>query len=250
MGKRIPVITVAEPAAAARLAELPVEATVALADVAGSIRDGLLAFASSTGLLVMHQLMEAELSARVGPKHARIPGRAGNWHGSTRGSVTLGGRKVAVTRPRARTTDGLRSPLDQLCAFAAEDVLDRVVMERMLARVATRRHARTRRAGRRELERRAKSRRARRSRGVRQATEPRSAELMARDLTGEDIGCSCSTASTSPALRRGRAGDHSPTAKKPVGLWEGSTENKTVVRALLADLVARGPVRRRVACWS
>jgi transposase-like protein len=26
----------------------------------------------------------------------------------------------------------------------------------------------------------------------------------------------------------------------PVGLWEGSTENKTVVRALLADLVARG----------
>jgi hypothetical protein len=28
--------------------------------------------------------------------------------------------------------------------------------------------------------------------------------------------------------------------KKPVGLWEGSTENKTVVRALLADLVERG----------
>ena len=28
--------------------------------------------------------------------------------------------------------------------------------------------------------------------------------------------------------------------KKPVGLWDGSTENKTVVRALLADLVERG----------
>ena len=28
--------------------------------------------------------------------------------------------------------------------------------------------------------------------------------------------------------------------KKPVGLWDGSTENKTVVRALLADLVDRG----------
>jgi putative transposase len=28
--------------------------------------------------------------------------------------------------------------------------------------------------------------------------------------------------------------------KKPVGLWDGSTENKTVVRALLADLLARG----------
>jgi mutator family transposase len=28
--------------------------------------------------------------------------------------------------------------------------------------------------------------------------------------------------------------------KVPVGLWEGSTENATVVKALLADLVARG----------
>ena len=28
--------------------------------------------------------------------------------------------------------------------------------------------------------------------------------------------------------------------KMPVGLWDGSTENKTVVRALLADLVDRG----------
>ena len=28
--------------------------------------------------------------------------------------------------------------------------------------------------------------------------------------------------------------------KVPVGLWDGSTENKTVVRALLADLVSRG----------
>jgi putative transposase len=28
--------------------------------------------------------------------------------------------------------------------------------------------------------------------------------------------------------------------KKPVGLWDGSTENKTVVGSLLADLVARG----------
>ena len=28
--------------------------------------------------------------------------------------------------------------------------------------------------------------------------------------------------------------------KRPVGLWDGSTENKTVVRSLLADLVDRG----------
>ncbi len=66
MTRKIPVLSVPEPA---------------LADVAGSIKDGLLAFASATGLLVMHQLLEAELAARIGPKHARLPNRAGNWHG-------------------------------------------------------------------------------------------------------------------------------------------------------------------------
>jgi len=32
---------------------------------------------------------------------------------------------------------------------------------------------------------------------------------------------------------------------KPVGLWDGATENKTVVRALLADLVLPWPALRR-----
>ncbi len=81
MRKRIPVVSVAEPAAAARLANLPFEASVAMADVATTIRDGLLAFAGATGLVVMHQMMEAELTAQIGPKHARLPARAGNRHG-------------------------------------------------------------------------------------------------------------------------------------------------------------------------
>jgi putative transposase len=46
---------------------------------------------------------------------------------------------------------------------------------------------------------------------------------MARDLTGEHIKVLMLD------------GEH-----LPVGLWDGSTENKTVVRALLADLVERG----------
>ncbi|HCO03252.1 MAG TPA: hypothetical protein DIT48_07815, partial [Actinobacteria bacterium] len=67
VGKKIPVVTVAEPAEAAGLADLPLEATVAMADVAGAIKDGLLAFAS-TGLVVMFKMMEAELAERIGPR--------------------------------------------------------------------------------------------------------------------------------------------------------------------------------------
>ncbi|MGH8936588.1 MAG: IS256 family transposase, partial [Acidimicrobiia bacterium] len=87
MKKKIPIVTVAEPEEAARLAGLPLEATVALADVAGAVREGLLGFCADVGLVVMRQLMDAELTDRIGPKHARLPGRSANWHGTTTGSV-------------------------------------------------------------------------------------------------------------------------------------------------------------------
>jgi len=45
MTKKVPVITVAAPDEAAALKDLPEEVTVALAEVAGAIHDGLPAFA-------------------------------------------------------------------------------------------------------------------------------------------------------------------------------------------------------------
>ncbi len=72
MKKKVAVVSVAEAEEAARLADLPLEATVALAEVAGAIKDGLLAFASATGLVVMHQMMAAELTEAIGEKHAKI----------------------------------------------------------------------------------------------------------------------------------------------------------------------------------
>jgi putative transposase len=47
---------------------------------------------------------------------------------------------VPVDRPRARTRDGREVVLDTYTAFAADDLLGAVVMERMLAGLATRRH--------------------------------------------------------------------------------------------------------------
>jgi hypothetical protein len=133
--KKVPVVTVAEVTEAARVAELPLEATVALAEVAGAIKDGLLAFASVTGLVVMSQMMQAELTEAIGSKHAKLPAgeRTGNWHGTTTGSVVLGGRLVKVDRPRARTTAGEEIGLDTWKAFSFADLLNSLVVERMLA---------------------------------------------------------------------------------------------------------------------
>src|SRR6478736_8381574 len=132
--KTVPTVRLADTADAATLPDLPEEIQLALADIAGAAREGLMAMSVAAGLAVMAAMFDAEISQVCGPK-----GR----HDTGRGSVTLGGRRVAVSRPRARTVDGHEVPLGSYTHFPAEDLLTEVVMERMLAGVATRRHART-----------------------------------------------------------------------------------------------------------
>ena len=147
-----------------------------------------------------------------------------------------------MTRPRARTLDGHEVPLTSYTHFAAEDLLTEVMMERMLAGVATRRHARTAEPVGEKVSgtQKSVSKSAISRRFVRQ-TETALAELMARDLTELDIkvlmldGEHMAERCVVVALAITADG-----TKVPVGLWDGSTENKTVVRALLADLVSRG----------
>src|SRR5829696_6964529 len=82
--KKLPVVKITTPAAVGGLDGLPLQATVAMADVAAAMREGLLAFATSAGLVVMQQMLTEELAAIVGPKHAKLGAeRVGNWHGTT-----------------------------------------------------------------------------------------------------------------------------------------------------------------------
>jgi len=242
--KKVAVVSVAGAEEAARLADLPLEATVALAEVAGAIKDGLLAFASATGLVVIDQMMRAELTEAIGEKHAKIAAseRAGNWHGTTKGSVVLGGRTVTTERPRGRTSAGGEIELDTWKAFSSADQLNSLVVERMLAGVATRRHIDVAEPVGKELEARSRSTsKSAVSRRFVTATTKAMGELLARDLSGLDVavlmidGLDVAGSCVVVALVITTDG-----TKVPVGLWLGDTENKTVVTALLADLVARG----------
>ena len=240
--KTVPTVRLADTTDAAALPDLPKEVGLAMTDIAGAAREGLLAMSVAAGLAVMAAMFEAEIAEVCGPKGKHDPDRAAVRHGPGKGSVTLGGRRVPVDRPRARTLDGHEVPLASYTHFAADDLLTQVVMERMLAGVATRRHARAAEPVGTQVDTEAKStsRSAISRRFVRQ-TETALAELMARDLAGEDItvlmvdGEHLAERCVVVALAITADG-----TKKPVGLWDGSTENKTVVRALLADLVSRG----------
>jgi hypothetical protein len=89
----------------------------------------------------MQQMLAAELASIVGAKHAKLGAdRVGYWHGTTTGQVVLGGSKVSVERPRGRYRDGGEIELATWSTFASEDLLRQVVVERVLAGVATRRY--------------------------------------------------------------------------------------------------------------
>jgi transposase-like protein len=242
MKKKLPVVTVAARDEATRLAELPAEATVALQDVAASIKDGLMAFCCSAGLAVVAQLMEEEMTDKVGPKGRHDPERQATRNGSVPGSVVLGGRSVPVRRPRATRTGGGEVQLDSYAVFSDRDLLSQLAVERMLAGVATRRHGLVAEPIGEELEdvARGDSRSAVSRRFV-AATEKKVAELLRSDLSGHDAAvlmidgivfheCCCVVALLVTATG----------TKIPVGVWEGDTENTTVVKHLLADLVERG----------
>jgi putative transposase len=140
--KTVPTVQPADATEAANLLELPEEVRLSLTDVAGAAREGLLAMSVAAGLAVMQAMFEAEISEIAGPRGKHNPQRVAVRYGAGAGSVTLGGRRVPVSRPRARTVDGHEMPLTSYAHFASDDLLSRVVMERMLAGVATRRRAR------------------------------------------------------------------------------------------------------------
>jgi putative transposase len=224
------------------LGDLPEALSVALADIAGVAKEGLLALSVATGLSVMQAMFEAEVTAVAGPKGKHDPARTAVRHGAGKGSVTLGGRRVPVTRPRARTLEGHEVPLASYAHFAADDVLQQVVLERMLAGVATRRHARIAEPVGKSVSAEARSTgRSVVSRQFVKQTETALAELLARDLSDKDIkvlmldGEHLADTCVIVALAITADGQ-----KFPVGLWDGATENKTVVTAMLADLVSRG----------
>ncbi|MDQ2758981.1 MAG: IS256 family transposase [Actinomycetota bacterium] len=223
--------------------ELPEHVQLSLAGIAGQAKEGLLALAVGTGLAVLHETMEWEVERVVGPRSRQDTGRTAKRHGHTGGEVTLGGRRVPISRPRVRTADDTAEiGLDSYQEFASRDLLERVVLERMLAGVSTRRSRRVAEPVGKQVETEARSTsKSAVSRVFVARTRTALEQLLGRDLSGLELAVvmidGIDLADVTHVVALGITTDGT---KIPLSLREGSTENATVAIALLSDLTDRG----------
>ena len=235
--------TVAARAVGQGEAAFPESLAISLGELAGAVNQGLLAFSVGVGLEVLQLLMEEDVAALAGPKGRHDPARAAVRHGHEDGQLTLGGRRVPVRRPRARSADRARElPVPAYAQFATTGLLSQMALERMLAGLSTRQYRAGLEPVGQEMDRQARSTsRSAVSRRFVERAKTALAELLAADLSGLGPvvllvdGVSFGEQLCVVALVVDADG-----RKHPVSLRGGSTENATLVTDLLADLRERG----------
>ena len=217
--------------------------SVAMSEIAENMHEGLLALAVGAGLQVMQALMEADVSTLAGPKGKHNMVRIAVRHGRERGSVTLGGRRVPITRPRVRAADGSGEvAIASYELFSSTELLGKMALERMLAGLSTRRYpVGLEPVGGQVDDKSSATSKSAVSRRFVAMTETTLAELLSADLSGLDLvalmidGVHFAESCCVVALGIDIEG-----TKHPLALVEGSTENATLVCGLLVDLRERG----------
>lgn len=222
---------------------VPGQVIVSMGEIAESAKEGLLALAVGTGLQVMAAMFDADVARLCGPDGKHNPKRAGYRHGTEAGSVTLGGRRLPVTRPRVRAADGSGElHLPSYGLFSSTEILGQLALEKMLAGLSSRRYVRGLEPAGHAVEDAAVSvSKSAVSRRFVAATETALAELMSGRLDDLDLvafmvdGVHFGEHTCVVALGIGIDG-----TKHPLAVEEGSTENATLVTDLITGLRDRG----------
>lgn len=229
----------------ARLKKSRQEETIAqtllpLARVAFMMRRGLRELVLNAGMATLETILEQERTDVCGPRYRHNPKRDASRMGHGKGELVLGGRRVKVSRPRARTRDNQEVILPSWSAFSSDDPLNDRAVEQMVIGVATRKYARSLEPLPEELNESGTSKSAVSRRFV-AMTGNRLDEWLHRDLSSLRLvalfldGITIAEHVVIVALGLDQDG-----YKHVLGLWEGATENTTCCKALLQNLVDRG----------
>lgn len=219
--------------------------TQVLLPLAAVIRGDLLALVHQLGLQAIAAMLEGERTKLCGERYKHDKSRTASRAGTTRGELALGGRRVAVRRPRVTDKDGNEVPLDAWTELSGTDPLDARALEQMAIGVATRKYARSLETLPEDIATRGTSRSAVSRRFV-ALTSDKLKEWMERSLAELDI---CAVYIDGIHFREHvilcALGLDESGAKHVLGLWEGATENEIACKAMLEDLSARGLKQNR-----
>jgi transposase-like protein len=199
--------------------------------------EGLLALSVQVGLEVLRQMLAVDVTALAGAKGRHNPDRSAYRHGTETTRVVMGGQKVSVKRPRVRSKEGSELQLPTLSVFQNEDPLNRVLLQRLLCGVSTRKYSRTLDES---LEDAACVSKSEASRRFAAAMEARMDEFFKRRIEGSFPAMMIDGLELGKMTIIAAMGIDSEGRKRILGLAEGGSENSEVVKALLADLVERG----------
>lgn len=240
--------TKAEPSA--RLAEeVHVQLSLPVVGVLRDVQSAFFGLCIDAGKAVLGAMMEAERSALCGPKGCPDAKRTAYRGGHTRSQVVLGGRRIAIARPRARAVDAGELSLPTFAWAAGTDPLDRATLGAIAAGVSTRRYQGTLDPLPARQQQSAVSRSAVSRRFV-ALSSAQLAEWLSRRIDALDVpvvmidGIHFRDRVVLIAL-----GFDCKGKKHVLGIREGSTEKTAVVKALLGDLIDRGLDAERMRLW-
>ena len=217
--------------------ELLAEVPLPMIEVWEELQTQVEQLTGEAGLRIIGAILENEVTRRVGPPHRPGPTSGAVRWGHQSGYVMFGGQKVAVERPRVRTREGQEVELDSYARLQHDGRRQRAVREGIVAGLTSRNY---RRAVQSVVD----------GYGIEKSSVSREfvaasaaqlQELCEKKLEGLDLvtilidGIHLGQQVLVVALGLETSGE-----KHVLGLWQGATENTTVVKELLEDLVARG----------
>ena len=217
--------------------ELLVRVPLPMAEVWAEMQAQVEELTGQAGLQILRAILENEVTRRVGPPHRPNPTAGCVRWGKQPGYVVFAGQKIPLERPRVRTREGQEVELESYSQLQQDGKLQRAVRERMVAGLSTRNY-------RRAVESVVEGYGIEKSSVSRQFVEASGNQLRALcERRLEDLnlvvlmidGIHLGGQVLVVALGIAEGG-----AKHVLGVWQGATENTTVVKGLLEDLVERG----------
>ena len=213
-------------------AKLALEAELPMAELIAGVRADIETFAAELGLVVIQRVLEAEVQQKLGRWGKQPVYR----HGHQSGYVIYGGRKVSLERPRLRSREDKEVALASYQAFQRDGKLQQAVARQLARQCSTRDYEGA-------IEGCLKGygiKRSSVSRHWKAATAKELEQLMQRPVPKDLLGLMIDSKFVGGDCLVAAIGIDVQGRKHVLGLWHGATENATVVKGLLEDLVSRG----------